>query len=203
MRLILVTALVFSIAALTAGQQLRNPKVWDLSGIIHTFYIFPSQLEKDQGIEECVKGSRRRKNYGYGELLAAGIYESDEETPVKMGTKVNQHLRSLDNWNMISPSSVRRGWSSRWIQSTLSKSSLTWTSSAPSERCPSTWVSSSQRTSLLPPSTPRRRTKPYSDRICSGSTTALSPWKVLWDRMPMGVSGWQRTTLIAAHSGKV
>ena len=44
-----------------------------------------------------MKGSRRRKNYGYGELLAAGIYESDEETPVKMGTKVNQHLRSLDN----------------------------------------------------------------------------------------------------------
>ena len=80
MRVIVVTAMVFSIGALTAGQQIRRP-----------------QLEKNQGIEECVKGSRRRKNYGYGELLAAGIYESDEETPVKMGTKVIQHLRSLDN----------------------------------------------------------------------------------------------------------
>ena len=36
-----------------------------------------------------MKGSRRRVNYGYGELLAAGIYESDEDTPVKMGTKVS------------------------------------------------------------------------------------------------------------------
>ena len=46
------------------------------------------QLEKDQGIEECLKGSKRRVNYGYGELLSAGVYESDGFTAVKMGTKV-------------------------------------------------------------------------------------------------------------------
>jgi len=73
MRLIFVTAIVFSIGALTVGQQIRRP-----------------ELQKNQGIEECVKGSRRRVNYGYGELLAAGIYESDEETPVKIGTKLGK-----------------------------------------------------------------------------------------------------------------
>jgi len=47
-------------------------------------------LEEDQGIEECVKGSRRKVNYGYGELLEAGIYEADGFTPVKMGTKLGK-----------------------------------------------------------------------------------------------------------------
>jgi len=73
MRLIVVTAILFSILALTGGQQIRRP-----------------QLEKNQGIEECVKGSRRRVNYGYGELLEAGVYERDGETPVKMGRKLGK-----------------------------------------------------------------------------------------------------------------
>ena len=74
----------------TAAQEpegLKSLRNYSPEGYL--FYISSSQLEKNQGIEECVKGSRRRKNYGYGELLAAGIYESDGETPVKMGTKVN------------------------------------------------------------------------------------------------------------------
>ena len=104
---------------------------------------------------------------------------------------------------MISHSWVRRGWSSRWIPSTLSKLSFSWTSSAASVPCPSTWESNCQRTTSLQTKTPSRPTKPYSDRICWDSTTALSLWKVPWERMPTGVCGWQRTTLKAAHSGKV
>ena len=94
MRVIVVTAMVFSIGALTAGQQIRRP-----------------ELEKNQGIEECVKGSRRRKNYGYGELVAAGVYESDEETPVKMGTKVSSevNLVKISSHSLSLSVSARQG----------------------------------------------------------------------------------------------
>jgi len=63
--LIAVFCIVLSASFLAEGKQRKKPK-----------------LQAGQGIEPCKKAtSKRFLDYGYGQLLEAGIYEKDGKTP--------------------------------------------------------------------------------------------------------------------------
>merc|ERR1711910_75284 len=66
MRSTLLYLIICSYCLLVDGKQRKKP-----------------QLEPGQGIEPCKKAtSKRFVDYGYGHLVAAGIYQEDGETPV-------------------------------------------------------------------------------------------------------------------------
>merc|ERR1712106_678509 len=67
MRLLIVCSILLACSLLTEGKQRKRPK-----------------LEGGQGIEPCKPStSKRFLEYGYGQLLEAGIYDIDGKTPLK------------------------------------------------------------------------------------------------------------------------
>jgi len=74
-----VSSLVLILTVLAEGKQRRPPK-----------------LEEGQLIEACKPKRRTSFDYGYGNLLEAGIYEKDGKTPLKMNEETKQFEMKID-----------------------------------------------------------------------------------------------------------